>query len=360
MIVIMGTAALSVTAATLANTCGPYAWRDTQADGSTIALWTIPTAVPLNLTAATYVYGPADQGANSAGSSLRGVHASATSVWSSPSGRAPTAPFSLSSNGWAMNDYYEVTASTLGFAGVTLQWDQYRSSVVGPSTFRVDMSIDGGATFTTVLDEYLLALGSWTAKIIPSIPNAGNQGSVMFRFIDTMATGAQSGTCRLDNILIRSDADVPPPIDTDGDGRPDASDNCPTIANPTQADCNGNGIGDACELAAGAPDCNTNTIPDSCELAAGTSFDCNTNTVLDTCDIAGGAPDFNLDTVPDTCQCIADLVLADHQVNGADLGALLSQWGPANVNTVSDMNRDGKVDGADLGQLLASWGPCTN
>jgi hypothetical protein len=39
---------------------------------------------------------------------------------------------------------------------------------------------------------------------------------------------------------------------------------------------------------------------------------------------------------------------------------LLSQWGPANANTVSDMNRDGKVDGADLGHLLASWGPCPN
>jgi hypothetical protein len=113
-----------------------------------------------------------------------------------------------------------------------------------------------------------------------------------------------------------------PPIDTDGDSRPDATDNCPAIANPTQADCNSNGVGDACELAA-------------------------------------GAPDFNLDTIPDTCQCIADLFV-DRQVNGADLGALLSQWGPSNANTASDMNRDGKVDGADLGHLLASWGPCTN
>jgi hypothetical protein len=114
----------------------------------------------------------------------------------------------------------------------------------------------------------------------------------------------------------------PLPIDTDGDGRPDSTDNCPTIANPLQADCNNNGVGDACELAA-------------------------------------GAPDFNLDMIPDTCQCLADLFV-DRQVNGADLGALLSQWGPANATTASDMNRDGKVDGADLGHLLASWGPCTN
>jgi hypothetical protein len=111
-------------------------------------------------------------------------------------------------------------------------------------------------------------------------------------------------------------------VDTDGDGRPDSTDNCPTIANPTQADCNTNGVGDACEVAA-------------------------------------GAPDFNHDTIPDTCQCIADLFI-DYQVNGADLGVLLSQWGSATANTVSDMNHDRKVDGADLGYLLASWGPCTN
>jgi hypothetical protein len=114
-----------------------------------------------------------------------------------------------------------------------------------------------------------------------------------------------------------------PPVDTDSDGRPDSTDNCPTIANPTQADCNNNGTGDVCEIAA-------------------------------------GAPDFNRDTVPDNCQCIADLFV-DHQVNGADLGALLAFWGPVNPAAPStDINRDGNVDGADLGHLLNAWGPCTN
>ena len=112
-------------------------------------------------------------------------------------------------------------------------------------------------------------------------------------------------------------------INNYGDGRPDSVDNCPTIANPRQADCNNNGVGDACELAA-------------------------------------GAPEFNADTIPDTCQCLADLFI-DRQVNGADLGALLAFWGPVNPGfPQADMNADGKVDGADLGHLLASWGPCTN
>jgi hypothetical protein len=35
--------------------------------------------------------------------------------------------------------------------------------------------------------------------------------------------------------------------DTDGDGIPDACDNCPLVFNPDQRDSNRNGIGDACE-----------------------------------------------------------------------------------------------------------------
>jgi hypothetical protein len=115
---------------------------------------------------------------------------------------------------------------------------------------------------------------------------------------------------------------APSPADQDADGFPDEFDNCPTIANPGQADCDGDGSGDACE-------------------------------------ITGGAPDLNLNGIPDSCECIADLFV-DGQVNGADHGALLSQWGAATATTVSDLNRDGQVNGADLGYLLANWGSCTN
>lgn len=48
----------------------------------------------------------------------------------------------------------------------------------------------------------------------------------------------------------------------------------------------------------------------------------------------------------------------DFNVNGADLGILLSQWGPSNSLTVADLNDDGMVDGADLGIFLSLWGPC--
>ncbi len=39
-------------------------------------------------------------------------------------------------------------------------------------------------------------------------------------------------------------------IDTDGDGIVDGADNCPRVANPDQADADGDGIGNACSAPA--------------------------------------------------------------------------------------------------------------
>jgi len=46
-------------------------------------------------------------------------------------------------------------------------------------------------------------------------------------------------------------------------------------------DCNGNGIADVLDIAAGSPDCNLNNVLDECEL---TGDDCNGNGVLDSCE----------------------------------------------------------------------------
>jgi hypothetical protein len=57
------------------------------------------------------------------------------------------------------------------------------------------------------------------------------------------------------------------------------------------------------------------------------------------------------------CDCPADLT-SDGQVNGADLGVLLSAWGACSGACAADLNADGIVNGADLGALLAAWGSC--
>ncbi len=61
--------------------------------------------------------------------------------------------------------------------------------------------------------------------------------------------------------------------DTDGDGIADCVDNCVSISNPGQEDCNGNSIGDACDLAASfSLDTNGDGIPDECQAGAGVPY----------------------------------------------------------------------------------------
>ncbi len=85
------------------------------------------------------------------------------------------------------------------------------------------------------------------------------------------------------------------------------------------ADCNGNGICDADEIASGAEDKNQNGQLDSCELARG---------------------DLNL----------------DGHVDGADLGILLNFWGAVGA-PAGDLNGDGVISAPDLALLLGHFDP---
>ena len=65
---------------------------------------------------------------------------------------------------------------------------------------------------------------------------------------------------------------------------------------------------------------------------------------------AGGGPgSFDISCQQD---CFGDFN-GDRNVDGLDLGVLLSQWGQAGS---ADLNGDGSVDGIDLGSLLSRWG----
>ena len=103
-------------------------------------------------------------------------------------------------------------------------------------------------------------------------------------------------------------------LDTDEDGIPENSDNCPTIANPDQLDTDGDGVGNAC---------------DNCTLVANANQrDTNGDGYGNICD-----PDLNNDGV----------------VNFADLAAMKSVFFTNNPD--ADLNGDGSVNFGDLAIL---------
>ncbi len=100
--------------------------------------------------------------------------------------------------------------------------------------------------------------------------------------------------------------------DCNWNGIPDECD----IADGVNADCNGNGIPDVCDINSGfSVDCNLNVVPDECDIANGFSLDCNSNGVPDECDLAGGDADCNQNQVLDSCE-FADGSATDCNRNG--------------------------------------------
>ena len=124
-----------------------------------------------------------------------------------------------------------------------------------------------------------------------------------------------------------------PDTDTDGDGVPDCHDNCPSIPNPGQGDCNGDGVGDACEIAAGAPDCNGNGIPDSCDIASGSAPDDNGNGVPDSCEQVG-LPYCSGDGTTAACPCGNSGAPGHGCANSIGQSALLTAEGTTTPDTL--------------------------
>ena len=204
-----------------------------QAQSTTLALWTMPTAFPTGAglvpTGTSYrppngsfPAGTPDQGLLTGSSSaiLSTFHALAAATYTSPAGNG--SQHSFSGNNWSPNDFYQVVLPTTGgWTNLSVSWDQARSST-GPASFSLQTSTDGttfttGTTYTVLQSGGGGAPGTWsTATYNPLYTNTfalpssvENQTSLYIRFLNTTGSvSASSGSNRIDNVSVTA---VPEP-----------------------------------------------------------------------------------------------------------------------------------------------------
>jgi MYXO-CTERM domain-containing protein len=249
-----------------AGAVAAVAMTSMSADAALIAGWTLPTAFPTgagNVPTGTFyrpplavngdgtynanpdtggttwdptLAGRADMGAMKlqAGFELSSTHqlassgANATS-YTSPAGNGSA--YAFSSNVWKAGDWYQAAFITTGYTGIGFSFDMTRSAT-GPATWLIEMSTNGGTSFSTLVATYTPidagAAGSGTtswssttnqAAFTTSInlgATADDATSVIVRIralvdsVNSSGVYQAGGTARIDNIMVNGSA-VPAP-----------------------------------------------------------------------------------------------------------------------------------------------------
>ncbi|NJO15805.1 MAG: hypothetical protein HC877_08665 [Thioploca sp.] len=189
--------------------------------------------------------------------------------------------------------------------------------------------VKDGSTFIGYEASFIIAPGTYTEDVEVHIQIEPSRTS-------STGKGGQGGTMEYLTLVVPS---CPANTDTDGDGIPDATDNCPTVANPNQTDTDGDGMGDACD---GDDDGDgVADGPDNCPLVANPNqTDTDGDGMGDACD---DITDTDGDGVPDTtdnCPLMPNADQAD--VDGDNIGDVCD----------TDNDNDGINDGDDNCPLM--------
>jgi hypothetical protein len=199
------------------------------ATAAVITQWTFEPGTAGNPPAATGTSITGISAATGTGTAS-GQHASAATVWDNPSGNGSVE--SMSSNNWAVNDYYQFQTSTTGSSLIGLSID-HTSSNTGPRDFKIQYSTTGVGTFIDTGVNYSVLPNAapnplWSNTVpapvhtykfnLSGISALNNQANLFLRLVNTTTvsangqTVATGGTSRVDNVTVLNNVPEPAAI----------------------------------------------------------------------------------------------------------------------------------------------------
>ena len=283
-------------------------------------------------------------GADGAGDGyLRSRVAGIASLLTTTRSRFTSTEFTYSGAGGAAPDALSLTMNRRTNAAALL-------SLLGSANYSVELiDLDANdATLAPINHRPLTQVPSWApvteAMIDPSQLTIGHRYRLRITTELAMPVAViPDGVFDYDDVVLRAAQTSAP--DGDGDGIPDAADNCPSVANPSQTDTDGDGQGDACDSSPNGPDSDGDGIPDATDNCPNVSnpaqIDSDGDGQGDACDASPNGPDGDGDGVPDdtdNCPTVGNPSQTDTDGDGVGDACDSTRGGPPAGGGTADVS----------------------